>query len=83
MTDLEESLEDTEAECEALWLEKRQLRTERDNLLQTMEDARAELNRYHHALTNAQNRIRAMESTRGWRLMLWIRRIRNALLGRR
>lgn len=82
---LSDELRDAEAECEALWTENRRLEGDRSNfqaVAATCDQIRHQLERTQHELEHSRQLIAAMEHTRGWRMLLQFRRVRNRLLGR-
>jgi hypothetical protein len=79
---LADELAEAEAECAALWDENEALKTEGVNLRSAHEQTQHLLDRVHHELEQARHLIGIMEATRGWRLLLFFRRCRDAVLRR-
>ncbi len=67
-----DELLEMELECVAVWGENERLKTELSNL-------RYALERLELELAGARHLIQAMEATRGWRLLTFLRRCRNAV----
>lgn len=82
LLDLADELAEAEAECAALWDENEALKTEGVNLRSAHEQTQHLLDRVHHELEQARYAIGVMEATRGWRLLIFIRRCRDAVLRR-
>ncbi len=80
---LVDDLQDAEAECEALWQENERLKTENANLLDANGQLDQALLHVRRELDDARRLINAMESTRGWRFLNVLRRMRNAARLRR
>jgi chromosome segregation ATPase len=68
LRDAWDDLDECQAECERLAGECERLR--------------ASLDESNRSLAAARETIRAMEATRGWRLLVWFRRVRDRLFGR-
>ncbi len=82
LLDLADELAEAEAECAALWDENEALKTEGVNLRSAHEQTQHLLDRVHHELEQARHVISVMEATRGWRLLVFFRRCRDAVLRR-
>lgn len=80
---LVDDLQDTEAECEALWQENERFKTENANLLDANGQLDQALFHVRRELDEARRLTNAMESTRGWRFLNILRRVRNAASLRR
>ncbi len=82
LLDLADELAEAEVECAALWDENEALKTEGVNRRSAHEQSQHLLDRVHHELEHARHAIGVMEATRGWRLLVFFRRCRDAVLRR-